>query len=371
MDGLDKIGVQVLNGIVQSIEAALIVHNDKLKVVFVNDAFEKIFEIRREKAIGRSPMEFLPDYDSRHKAAIIQRLEKSLQNGQKSPAHEFTYRCPSGRIHYLTAVSVPIFGNQGDVTHTMSVIHDLTQRKELELELIKTAKAASIADTAYSLAHEINNPLTGIRLGLGRLRKALKKEPNLQLLDSILNDLNRIQKNLQTFLRKKKRQLNFETVPISAFEDILEQVLFHLSGQCSLSNIRIQKNLVARDCNICVDRDRLFEVILNILLNSIEAIGMEGDIKIVTDVLPSENMGADPKEIFCVWFMDSGQGMAPEFSQKAFNAFYSSKEKGTGLGLSIARKVITAHQGSIHLTSELGKGTEVKICLPVVEGSAS
>lgn len=371
MGELNKIGSQILNGIVQSIESAVIVHDDRLKVTFVNDAFETIFDIDREKAIGRSPMEFLPDFEPRHKSAIINRLKKSLQSGRKSPPHEFTYRRPSGRIRYLTAVSVPIFGNGGEITHTMSVIHDLTERKELELELIKTAKSASVADTAYSLAHEINNPLTGIRLGLGKLRKALRKQPNIELLDNILSDLNRIQKMLQSFLRKRKSQLTFELLPISAFEDILEKVLFHVSGRCSMREIKIEKQLASSDAEIRIDPDRFYEVILNIMLNAIQAIGREGIISISSELAPAEAEGPEAREMFCVWFEDSGIGMDAEFCEKVFAPFYSSKEGGTGLGLSIARKIINAHQGSIQLRSEPGKGTVVQVCLPVVEGQES
>jgi PAS domain S-box-containing protein len=117
-----KIGEQVLNGIVQSIEAAVVLHDRNLEVVFVNDAFEDIFEIKGEDVIGRSPMDFLPDFDAKHKEAILSRLRNTLKTGIKSPYHEFPYYSPSGKYRHLLAISIPIIDREKEITHVMSVI---------------------------------------------------------------------------------------------------------------------------------------------------------------------------------------------------------------------------------------------------------
>ncbi|GAH30752.1 unnamed protein product, partial [marine sediment metagenome] len=86
---------------------------------FVNDSFEKIFEIKRADAVGKSPMEFLPDFEKRHKDAIFSRLRNTLETEVRSKYHEFSYCSPSGKFRHLLSISIPIFDHNGAITHVM------------------------------------------------------------------------------------------------------------------------------------------------------------------------------------------------------------------------------------------------------------
>jgi PAS domain S-box-containing protein len=362
---IGKISEQVLSGIVQSIEAAVVLHDRDLKVVFVNDSFEKVFEIPAQDAMGRSPMDFLPEFDERHKEAIFTRLQNTLVTGVKSPYHEFSYCSPSGKYRQLLAISIPIFDNNRRITHVMSVIHDVTRRKELEQEAVKAAKLSSVADMAYTLAHEINNPLTGIRLGLSTLYDGLKKEENIQILDSVIKDLNRIQNTVHGFLKARKKPTHLKREKISIIEDIIDDVLFHLSGQLDIKNIKVKKQLNGGDFHILMDRDGIHRVVLNVLLNAIQAIRKEGKINIATSISSKEEGGAEKVPLLCVSVTDSGVGIQQQKNQEVFKPFYSSKPGGTGLGLSISQNIISAHSGYMRFESERGKGTTVHIYLPL------
>ena len=107
----DTIGDQVLKGVVQSIEAAVVLHDRQLNVVFINESFKKIYEISEEHVIGKSPMDFLPDFEEDQKKAIKSRLENTLKTGRKSSYHEFTHCSPSGKYRHLLGLSIPIFSN--------------------------------------------------------------------------------------------------------------------------------------------------------------------------------------------------------------------------------------------------------------------
>lgn len=362
---IGKISEQVLSGIVQSIEAAVVLHDRDLKVVFVNDSFEKVFEIPAQDAMGRSPMDFLPEFDGRHKEAIFSRLHNTLMTGVKSPYHEFSYCSPPGKYRQLLAISIPIFDNNKEITHVMSVIHDVTRRKELEQEAVKAAKLSSVADMAYTLAHEINNPLTGIRLGLSTLYDGLKKEENIQILDSVMKDLNRIQNTVHGFLKARKKPTHLRREKFSILENIIDDVLFHLSGQLDIQNIEVQKQLSRGDFHILMDRDGIHRVVLNVLLNAIQAIRREGKINISTSISPQEEGGIEKVPLLCISVADSGVGIEQEKSQEVFKPFYSSKPGGTGLGLSISENIISTHSGYMAFESEKGKGTTVRIYLPI------
>ena len=362
---IGKISEQVLSGIVQSIEAAVVLHDRDLKVVFVNDSFEKVFEIPAQDAMGRSPMDFLPEFDERHKQAIFSRLQNTLVTGVKSPYHEFSYCSPSGKYRQLLAISIPIFDNTREITQVMSVIHDVTRRKELEQEAVKAARLSSVADMAYTLAHEINNPLTGIRLGLSTLYDGLKKEENIQILDSVMKDLNRIQNTVYGFLKARKKPTHLKREKLYIIEDIIDDVLFHLSGQLDIQNIEVQKQFSSGDFYILMDRDGIHRVVLNVLLNAIQAIRREGKINISTTISPQEEGGMAKEPLLCISVADSGVGLEQEKSQEVFKPFYSSKPGGTGLGLSISENIISTHSGYMAFESEKGKGTTVRIYLPI------
>jgi PAS domain S-box-containing protein len=362
---IGKISEQVLSGIVQSIEAAVVLHDRDLKVVFVNDSFEKVFEIPAQDAMGRSPMDFLPEFDERHKEAIFSRLHNTLMTGVKSPYHEFSYCSPSGKYRQLLAISIPIFDNNREITQVMSVIHDVTRRKELEQEAVKAARLSSVADMAYTLAHEINNPLTGIRLGLSTLYDGLKKEENIQILDSVMKDLNRIQNTVYGFLKARKKPTHLKREKLYIIEDIIDDVLFHLSGQLDIQNIEVQKQFSSGDFHILMDRDGIHRVVLNVLLNAIQAIRREGKIDISTTISPQEEGGMAKEPLLCISVADSGVGLEQEKSQEVFKPFYSSKPGGTGLGLSISENIISTHSGYMAFESEKGKGTTVRIYLPI------
>ena len=263
MKDLTVLEDQVFYSVVQSINSAVILHDRQLKVIFVNDVFEVIFDIKKKDALGKSPMEFLPDFDATHREAIQTRLRKTLKSGKRSPYHEFIYYSPAGNLRHLLAISIPVFNTKKEITHVMSLIHDLTLRKELEKEVLKAAKLSAVADMAYTLAHEINNPLTGIKLGLSTLYDGLEKSENIQVLNSVMKDLNRIQGTVNAFLREKKNQILLKKGMSGIINDIFEDALFHLSGQLNLNHIEVRRSFCRENRPIVLDRDRLYEVFLN------------------------------------------------------------------------------------------------------------
>jgi PAS domain S-box-containing protein len=362
----EKISERILSGIVQSIEAAVVLHDRDLKVVFINEAFKEIYEVREQDVMGRSPMEFLPDSEESQKKAIYSRLEKTLKTGLKSPYHEFPFCSSSGEYRYLLAISIPIFSKDNEITHVMSLINDITHRKELEQEAVKAAKLATVADLAYTLAHEINNPLTGIKLGLSTLYDSLQKQENIQILDSVLKDLNRIQDIVDSFLKARGRPSKIKKEKISKTRVIIDNVLFHLSKQMNEKNIKVQKKFCDMDAEILIDKNGIHQVMLNILLNAIQAVPKKGKITATTDI---SSGGDDAVRYLKISVSDTGKGIDTEHQKRIFEPFYSSKIGGTGLGLPICKKIIASHRGGrIDVVSQKGEGTTVNILLPIIEG---
>jgi len=247
----------------------------------------------------------------------------------------------------------------------MSVIHDVTRRKELEQEAVKAAKLSSVADMAYTLAHEINNPLTGIKLGLSTLYESLQKEENIQVLDSVMKDLNRIQNTVNAFLRASKKPARLKREELSIIEEIIDEVLFHLSGQLDIQNIEVRKHLRGDGSYILMDRDGIYRALLNVLLNAIQAIRKEGIITVQTTIAAPKEDHLNDKSLLCISVADTGTGLEQRKSREVFKPFFSSKPGGTGLGLSICKNIISSHSGFMEFESDKGVGTTVRIYLPV------
>ena len=364
---LRNVRESLFNGIAQSINDVIILHDLFLNVAFVNDAFEKVYEIDKTDAIGRSPMEFLPDIDRPHKEAIVKRLQETLETRTKSLPHEFLYISPRDNYRYLLAFSLPVFNEEGDISHVMSMIYDTTRQKEFEKESANSARLSFVQDMAYSLVHEINNPLTGIKLGLSTLYGSLKKPENIQVLDCVMKDLNRIQKTVSCFLKARTDQYRFKAEPAAVIGDILEDVLFHLTGQLTHLAVRVEKNLSFGQAIIRLDRDHIHQIFLNILLNAIQAISQNGLITVEAGIVEPPASLNDCRRFLRISISDTGGGFPPEHKERIFAPFFTLKHGGNGLGLSICRRVIYAHQGFLEIESEPSKGTRVEVYLPVSE----
>ncbi len=360
------IGEQVLNGVIQSIEAGVVLHDLELKVIFVNDSFERIFEISQDDVVGHSPMEFLPEFDREHRNAILSRLQRTLETGEKSAYHEFPYQAPSGTAKHLLAISIPIFDHDRRISHVMSVIHDLTGRKRLERVAVQAAKLSAIADMAYTVAHEINNPLTGIKLGLGTLYDSLEKPHNIQILNNVMKDIDRIKQTVDRFLADRKNEARQKKESIATLNAVIDNVLLHLISQFDMKDIEVVKHLGCHEGVIFIERDGIHQVLLNILLNSLEATPPGGRIEVSTELSRSAENSDDEVDFICIAVSDTGVGMDVEERDSAFNPFHSSRTGGTGLGLTICKNIISAHRGLIELDSTKNTGTTVRIYLPMI-----
>lgn len=361
VSGIEHINTKILLAIIHEMHLALILHDAQHRVVFVNKTAETMFEGSFAEAYGMTPKEF-----GRHEVQeLTQALNDSLETGTKSPYLEFPYQTRSGKYRYLKGCSVPIQDSQGQVTHAAILIQDMTRSHQLEGEAIMAAKLSSIADMAYNLAHEINNPLTGIKLGLSTLNRALEKHENINVLKSVMKDLNRIQGITNSFLQARKSPFRPKRARLNLIAGIIEDVEFHLSGRLIAKGITIEKCTWDDDLYVFVDRDRMYQVFLNSFLNAIHAITAIGTITIRKRIVSESFNKHSISPMLCISIADTGTGLDPSHKKELFERFHSSRPGGSGLGLYICKDIISAHSGKMELESEAGKGTTVKIYLPV------
>ena len=217
-----------------------------------------------------------------------------------------------------------------------------------------------LARLAGALAHEIKNPLSTIRLNLELLAEDFaepqtpRERRALSRIEMVQRECQRLQTILDDFL-KFTRADRLQLQPANLNEEIRRTLRF-FAAQAQEAKIEIVDFLSADLPSVLLDREAFHSALLNLLINAKQAMADGGELVIRT--VPSQ-------EGVVIDLIDTGPGMDAETLTHAFDAFFTTKAGGTGLGLPTARKIIEAHGGSISIQSELGRGTQITIKLPI------
>ena len=231
---------------------------------------------------------------------------------------------------------------------------ELIERQE---QLIRSEKLASIGKLAAGVAHEINNPLTGVlTFSHLLLDDAGKDDPRREDLEVIIKETERC-RDIVKGLLDYSRQTEPQKISMR-INEVIDKTLSLLEHQAAFRNIKIIREYHDDLPYIMIDKDKIQQVLINLLTNAQEAMPEGGSVTITATRM------ADEKSVE-MKFADTGCGIPKDEILKLFDPFYSTKELGTGLGLSITQGIITSHKGTIEVQSEVGTGTTFIIRLPV------
>jgi two-component system NtrC family sensor kinase len=253
-------------------------------------------------------------------------------------------------------------GELGDIFDFMvrSIREQDAKIKELaQLKIAEAERLAMVGQLAAGVAHEINNPLTGILLYCDLILKNMPEDdPGRKNLEKINHEAMRcktIVKGLLDFSRQKKPEIEASSV-----NQILESTLSLVKNQPLFHNINVEKDFDSSLPFIKIDPRQIQQVFMNIIINATEAMDGKGTLSIRSKF--SEN-----EKFIEISFMDTGPGIPPKHLKKIFTPFFTTKETshGVGLGLAISYRIIKGHDGRVDVTSETGKGTTFNIRLPV------
>ncbi|MHC1760089.1 MAG: sensor histidine kinase [Negativicutes bacterium] len=256
--------------------------------------------------------------------------------------------------------------NKGIIALTMELEKKNEEMNNMNQQVWQVAKMASIGELSASVAHELNNPLTIISLRLeGLMERISINDPSFKPLTIIAQEVERMAHLVKSLLDFSRiHTIEFSTVNIcEEIERSLELVSYHLRKK----NIKIDRDLGMETPYIHADKQQLRQVFLNLFTNASDAMKDGGVLTI------SLRRSAPDGKYIVVEVRDTGCGIAPENLAKVMDPFFSTKRegKGTGLGLSICRRIIHGHNGSMDICSELNKGTNVSIQLPVTNGKGN
>lgn len=224
-------------------------------------------------------------------------------------------------------------------------------------------RLAALGTLIASLAHEIRNPLVSIKTFTQLLPERINDEEFrnyfLNVASSEIDRLTSLINELLGFARPSEPNLQGENV-----NEIIERIGFLIGTEARKKNVQITKNYAANLPLILVDAEQIKQVLLNILLNAIQAIPGEGQIWIETRVV-SVARDREPSPFVQIEVRDTGVGIPKENFERIFDPFFSTRPEGSGLGMAISNQIIHEHGGFINLESEVGKGTSFRVHLPL------
>ena len=252
----------------------------------------------------------------------------------------------------------PIFDEKDQVMQTIIIEQDVTDKRNLEANLIQSEKLAAVGQLAAGVAHEINNPLTAIIANAQLLRHEVPQD-NSDLIDSVKliemagTRASQVVRNLLGIARKEKYE--FEPIDLNeTLHNALTLVQHELVGHPILLRLNLAEDMP----RVVASRDQLQGVWINLILNAIDAIDKDpGEISINACYMENQ---------FQITISDNGKGIAQDHLPRVFEPFFTTKSvgRGTGLGLSLCMRVIRHHGGNIHVESQVGKWTRFVVSLP-------
>lgn len=306
-------------------------------IIFANDAFESLSGYTRQEAIGRS-CEILCGEDPERK--VLTKLKAAVAG---SGDFRSTVQCrrKNGEALWNELSIAPVRSNDGEVTHIVAVIEDVSERREAQQKLLQSERLAAIGQVVTGLAHESRNALQRAQACLDMLSLDLEDRPEqLELTEKTrraLTDLHRHYEEVRNYaapINLERRQTDLSKI----WEHSWRNVEANRFGR----NIQLQ--VAPAPCSVTcnVDHHRIEQVFRNIIENAIAACPEEGMIRISC----SEGM-LDKTPSLKVCFQDNGPGFNSETAASVFQPFFTTKQKGTGLGMAISKRIIDAHGGKI------------------------
>ncbi len=344
----------LLNSASDSIMAADLEGN----IVYVNDTACLVRGYTRDEMLK---MHLRDTVTPRQTGLVEERMKRALAEGDVNFESEHIRKDGSTFLVEIRARAVKV----GERNLILSISRDITGRKKMEEQLLVTDRLVSIGEMASGIAHEMNNPLTGV-IGLSDLLLARGDVPDdikedLKMINKEAHRTARIVKNLLTFARKHPE----EKKPVE-LNSVIGMVLELRAYEQRVQNIQIITRFAPDLPPVMANTFQLMQVFVNLVINAeyfmLESHG-GGTLTITT---------GQSGNFVRASFADDGPGIPPEILGKIFNPFFTVKEvgKGTGLGLSLCHGVITEHGGRIWAESEAGKGATFIIELPVSNAKA-
>lgn len=334
--------------IVRNLPVGMVVVGGDEKIRFINGVACSLLNIPLENAKGRESQDLLPE--------SILALHKRALPGRQVVEQELNLKGKEQTSIPVNVTTVDIVDEEGQYIGYMFILKDLSEVRHLELQVRQREKLAAVGNLAAGIAHEVRNPLSSIKGYISYFGSLFPAESENRKIARITTDevdrVNRVISELLEFARPADLRPSLTNIG-----ELIDHALKVVSHEASAAGVAISKKLDEKLPEMLVDPDRLLQVLLNILINAIQAMDNGGEITIFTKTEGST---------LIVAVADNGKGISADDQAHIFNPYFTTKKTGTGLGMAIVHKIMETHGGSVDVYSEKDVGTTISLSLPIV-----
>lgn len=334
--------------LIEASEDCILLVDSRGTILDLNQNYAKLFNKSRSDLINTSIWLNFP--------AAVSKLRKAKLSEVVKSGISLVYEERESGKWFRTNV-YPIPNGQKIISRIAVFARDITQEKKLMQQLLNTEKLAAVGRLAAGVAHQIRNPLGNINFAAQLCLRSPELPANLQeYLNLIIEDVGNTNNIITNLLKySEPREINLENTDLKS---VIRDACKLLKPALKDKSIALSIDLPSPLPRIKLDTKWMSQVLLNLLNNSIQAIGTEGSIEISVKNL-------EPEQVLQITVKDSGPGIEEVILEKIFEPFFTTKETGIGLGLNIVHKIIKSHLGTIEVESEPGKYTLFTIKLPL------
>ncbi len=348
--------------ILTSLEEGVVVVDPNGRISFFNQSAEVLTELPASNVLGRPYAEIFA-----RSAWLVDMVKMSEPPQQTGSRGEGDLARPRARSVAVNLTVSPLQDRYDRFLGTILLLRDLTHRKELEEDLKRADRLSLLGTLAAGLAHEVKNPLAGIKGAEQLMTRKVKDDPDLrEYAEIVVNEVNRVDALIDQLLDlSKPARMNFEPLNI---HEVLDQVLLLEKSDAAGSGVEVRKNFDPSLPSIRGDRARLMQVFLNLVKNALQAMGGRGALTVTTRIETDFHIrehGRERGKLIRIEIEDNGPGIKDEDLPHIFSPFFSTKTGGTGLGLAICYRIVNEHGGLIRVESRPGAGACFKVSLLV------
>lgn len=338
----------IINGLmINSVNNGVIIADPQGKIIEFNKVAEKVTNHVRDHVIGSTIFAF---------EQFGNYLYEVLNNNKRFTDIELIFSNSHEERFVCLFDAMPIYNEQEVLIGAYCQLRDITERCDLEKQIINSEKYSAIGKLAAGIAHEIRNPLTSVMGFIQLLRTRKRNDPDLEYLHLIYSELETMKRLVTEFvLMAKPGSPERRLCDIDA---LIRETILLMESQALLRNCKLEYSDYGEILQLNIDPSQIKQVLINLIQNAIEAMPSGGKVTVAASVEPVRKQ-------FIINVSDEGIGISNDQLRDVLTPFFTTKEEGLGLGLSTCVRIIENHKGIISFTSKPGSGTTFMIMLPL------
>jgi two-component system nitrogen regulation sensor histidine kinase GlnL len=363
---IKDITADILSGIIDGV----VVTDADGHVLIWNRAAEEMTGITGQDAVGKNVNDVFSE-----NPAVVSQIEKTVSSGRSYSDYETEIAVRHGAQHPAGIVTSILTDDEGRPTGVILTIRDQTGVRDLKERMRRADRLATLGLIAAGIAHEVKNPLVGIRGAAQLMRAELTSGQEMlsgsnrsftEYLDVILKEADRLNKVLEgilDFTRIKPREMKASNI-----HSILDRALLLHEESARERGVVLARLYDPSLPDVHGSEDQLIQVFLNIIKNAVEAMPKGGKLTVMTrmsDLFTTVQSDGKKYQLMVVKVSDTGPGIKQEHLEDIFTPFFTTKDRGVGLGLALSYQIVQEHLGTIRVESQAHEGTTFSVYLPL------